>query len=167
MPEPALVNFDNDRFYHLLAGEDERGGGALLYFNLSHPLAFPARSEREYPPMSQFPELARQQPGVHIDIEKPFWWDMPVWVAMGMVDSIGLAHNHLWRGGMLDNEAWGKPRDKVFYPAPHGTGYWSQDIYYHLLNCGLAHSTVGGQRLGRAGESRGLQSRVRALRREY
>jgi hypothetical protein len=148
LPEPALVTFDNDRFYHLLAGEDERGGGALLYFNLPRPLALPSRSERAYPPMSQFAELARQQPGVHIDIEKPFWWDMPVWVALGLADSIELAHSHLWRGGMLANEAWGKPRDPLFYPAPRGTGYWSQDIYYHLLNCGLRIPPSAGSASG-------------------
>lgn len=137
LPEPALITVDNDRFYQLLAGEDERGGGALLYFNLPRPLDLPAGTEREYPPMSRFAELARQQPGGHIDIEKPFWWDMPVWVALGLADSIGLAHNHLRRDGMTANEAWGKPRDRMFYPPPRGTGYWSQDIYYHLLNCGL------------------------------
>ena len=112
------------------------------------PLALPAGSDREYPPMSQFLELARQQAGVHVDIEKPFWWDMPVWVALGMVDSIELAHNHMWRDGMLDNEAWGKPRDKVFYPSPRGTGYWSQDIYYHLLNCGLRIPPSAGSASG-------------------
>ena len=74
---------------------------------------------------------------VHVDIEKPFWWDMPLWVASGMVDSIGICHNHLQRDGMLDNEAWGKPRDKIEYPAPHGNGRWTLDIYYQLLNAGI------------------------------
>ena len=27
---------------------------------------------------------------MHIDIEKPFWWDMPVWVALGLFDPIRL-----------------------------------------------------------------------------
>jgi len=98
--------------------------------------------------MSQFAELARKLQGAHIDIEKPFWWDMPVWVALGLADSIGLAHNHLWRDGMLANEAWGKPRDPVFYPAPRGTGYWSQDIYYHLLNCGVRIPPSAGSASG-------------------
>ncbi|MHB8863920.1 MAG: CehA/McbA family metallohydrolase, partial [Pirellulaceae bacterium] len=148
LPDPAVVQFDGDRFYHLLAGEDERGGGALLYFQLASPLPLPAREAQEYPPMSQFLELARPQAGLHVDIEKPFWWEMPTWVALGMVDSIGLAHNHLWRNGMLDNEAWGKPRDKVFYPSPRGNGYWSQDIYYHLLNCGLRIPPSAGSASG-------------------
>ena len=147
LPEPALVQFDTDRFYHLLAGEDERGGGALLYFNLPRPLELAAGREREYPHES-VRRTGAAAVGAHIDIEKPFWWDMPVWVALGLVDSIGLAHNHLSRDGVLAGEAWGKPRDPVFYPGAHGTGLWSQDIYYHLLNCGLRIPPSAGSASG-------------------
>jgi hypothetical protein len=96
----------------------------------------------------KFIEQARRFPGSHIDIEKPFWWDMPVWVATGEVDSIGLANNHLFRDGGLHNEAWGKPRDKALYPDPQGNGRWSQDIYYHLLNCGLRIPPSAGSASG-------------------
>jgi hypothetical protein len=136
LPEKLLVQFDGNRFYHLMAGEDEREGGALLYFNLASPLPV-AGSQREYPSPVKFLEQARQTPGVHVDIEKPFWWDVPVWVAIGGVDSIGLANNHQNRDGMLDNEAWGKPRDTKRFPSPHGNGRWTHEIYYQLLNCGL------------------------------
>jgi len=148
LPDEAVVRVDEDRFCHLLAGEDERGGGALLYFNLPEPLPLPARREQEYPPMSQFAELARQRSGAHLDIEKPFWWDMPVWVALGLADSIGLAHNHLQRDGMLADEAWGKPRDRQRFPAPLGTAFWSQEIYYQLLNCGLRIPPSAGSASG-------------------
>ena len=30
---------------------------------------------------------------MHIDIEKPFWWDVPAWAVSGQVDSIGIANN--------------------------------------------------------------------------
>ncbi|MCU0961659.1 MAG: CehA/McbA family metallohydrolase [Pirellulaceae bacterium] len=148
LPDPALVQFDGNRFYHLLSGEDERAGGALLYFNLPRPLPLSAGAGTEYPPMSHFVELARAEPQAHIEIEKPFWWDVPVWIALGVTDSIGLAHNHLWRSGVLDNEAWGRPRDRVRYPGPRGTGYWSQDIYYHLLNCGVRIAPSAGSASG-------------------
>jgi hypothetical protein len=153
LPDPALVRFDQNRFYHLLAGEDERGGGALLYFQLPVPLPLVDAEQREYPPMARFLELARQwseqhQAPLHVDIEKPFWWDLPLWIALGPVDSIGLAHNHLQRDGVLDNEAWGKPRDRLRYPDPHGNGRWSQDIYYHLLNCGLRLPPSAGSASG-------------------
>src|SRR5690606_108217 len=47
LPEEPLVKFDGNRYYHKLAGEDERGPGALLFFNLDKPLPI-AGSAREY-----------------------------------------------------------------------------------------------------------------------
>jgi hypothetical protein len=73
LPEKPLVRFDGNRFYHLMAGEDEREGGALLYFNLAKPLAI-AKATREYPSPMKFVEEARLlDDDVWIDIEKPFW----------------------------------------------------------------------------------------------
>jgi hypothetical protein len=91
---------------------------------------------------------ARQQERVWVDIEKPFWWDAPVWLASGLVDSVGIAHNHMYRSGVMDNEAWGKSRDRAKYPGPHGNGLWTQDIYYHALNCGLRIPPSAGSASG-------------------
>jgi hypothetical protein len=147
LPDKPLVRFDGDHFYRVLAGEDEREGGALLYFNLSKPLAI-SGSSREFPSPIKFLDEARPSPGVHIDVEKPFWWDVPVWVATGKIDSIGLANNHQHRDGMMDAEAWGKPRDKRRFASPDGNGRWSQHIYYQLLNCGLRIPPSAGSASG-------------------
>jgi hypothetical protein len=141
------VSFDGNRFYQLLGGEDEREGGALLFFNLPEPLPLTG-SKPEYPSGAKFVELARQMEGAHIDVEKPFWWDMPMWVATGKVNTIGLANNHQHRDGMLDNEAWGKPRETALYPGPQGNGRWSEHIYYQLLNCGLRIPPSAGSASG-------------------
>jgi hypothetical protein len=146
-PEPLLVRFDTDRYYHWMAGEDERAGGALLFFNLPQPLLI-AGSSREQPSPCDFLKQARGHSGVHVDVEKPFWWDVPVWIATGMVDSIGLCNNHMQRDGMLTNEAWGKPREKSRFPDPHGNGLWSQEIYYRLLECGLRLPPSAGSASG-------------------
>jgi len=130
-----------------MAGEDEREGGALLYFNLARPLAITG-SSREYPSPMKFLAEARRHPGVWIDIEKPFWWDVPIWLASGQVDSIGLANNHLCRDQMYENEAWGKPRDTQRLPPPRGNGFWTQEIYYHVLNCGLRIPPSAGSASG-------------------
>ncbi len=150
LPETLLEQPHTEFFYRVMAGEDERQGGALLYFNLDKPLELPNRSrEREYPPMTRFLNLAHESSTrVHVDLEKPFWWDVPVWLATEKVHSIGLAHNHMQRAGMLANEAWGKPRDKTFYPGPRGNGLWSQDIYYHILNCGIRLPPSAGSASG-------------------
>ena len=147
LPESLLVQFDKSRFYHLMAGEDEREGGALMYYNLDRPLPI-QEADREFPSPVEFLKIAREHASVHVDIEKPFWWDMPVWVATGMVDSIGLANNHMCRSGVYESEAWGKPRDRKFYPGDLGNGRWTQDIYYHLLNCGLRIPPSAGSASG-------------------
>lgn len=147
LPESPLVKFDGNRFYHLMAGEDEREGGALMYFNHHEPLPI-AGSSREYPSPVKFVELARQRQGIWIDVEKPFWWDVPVWLAGGQVDSIGLANNHMCRSTMYATEAWGKPRDAKRLPPPLGNGYWTQEIYYHVLNCGLRIPPSAGSASG-------------------
>lgn len=146
LPSEPLVRFDQNRFYHLLAGEDEREGGALLFFNLNKPLAI-ATKNREHPSPMEFLKQAKAAGG-WVDVEKPFWWDVPVWLASGQVDSIGLANNHMNRGKMYETEAWGKPRDAKRLPPPRGNGYWSQEIYYHVLNCGLRIPPSAGSASG-------------------
>jgi hypothetical protein len=146
-PQEPVVSFDEDRFYEVMAGEDEREGGALLFFGLKQPLKI-AGASRESPSPMEFLLQAKEQPGAWVDVEKPFWWDVPVWVASGLVDSVGLANNHMCRGQMYETEAWGKPRDAGRLPPPTGNGYWSQEIYYHLLNCGLRIPPSAGSASG-------------------
>lgn len=156
-PPPAerVVRFDGQRFYERLAGEDERGGGALLYFGLPQPLPLDGAA-REFPPSLAFLRRAKTAEAgamsapsaVWADIEKPFWWDVPVWLASGLADSVGVAHNHLHRGGVLDNEAWGRPRDRERYPSPQGNGRYTQDLYYHILNCGFRLPPSAGSASG-------------------
>ena len=44
-----LVRFDDNRYYHLSAGVDARGGGMLLFYNLPQPLDLEG-SKGEFPP---------------------------------------------------------------------------------------------------------------------
>jgi len=135
------------RYYHVMAGEDEREGGALMFFNRSRYLPI-SGSSREYPSPMKFVNQAREEGDVWIDIEKPFWWDVPVWLASKKIDSVGLANNHMCRSRMYESEAWGRPRNTERLPAPRGNGFWSQEIYYHILNCGLRVPPSAGSASG-------------------
>lgn len=147
LPAKAVTTFDRNRFFHQWGGEDERGGGALLYLNLAEPMNITG-SMREFPSSVKFLKQARPVVDSWIDIEKPFWWDVPLWLANRPIDSIGIAHNHHNRGGMLDNEAWGKGRDRARFPDKHGNGLWTQEIYFHILNCGLRIPPSAGSASG-------------------
>ena len=145
LPDNPIVQFDGRRFYHVMAGEDERNGGAFLYFDRSEPLDIRA-AEKESPSPIAF--LESKGASTWIDIEKPFWWDVPVALAHGFGDSIGLANNHMCRRSMYETEAWGNPRDAERLPPPRGNGFWSQEIYYHILNCGIRIPPSAGSASG-------------------
>jgi hypothetical protein len=147
LPENPLRQFDGNRFAHVMAGEDERDGGALLFYNLKQPLAI-IGATRHYPSALAYAADARGHSNAWIDMEKPFWWDFPVWVASGLCDSVGIANNHMQRSGMLDSEAWGRPRSRERFPSPRGNGFWTQEIYYQLLNCGVRLPPSAGSASG-------------------
>lgn len=148
LPLHHVSKAGQDGYIDILAGEDERGGGALIYYHLHSPVDITA-ADREYPSSVEYLRQARtQNPDVHISIEKPFWRDVPLWLSTGHIDSIGIAHNHLWRDGLLDNEAWGMPRDRQEWPSPDGLGLWTQELYYRILNCGYRIPPIGGSASG-------------------
>ncbi|GMU91225.1 MAG: hypothetical protein AMXMBFR4_02830 [Candidatus Hydrogenedentota bacterium] len=146
-PEEALVSFDGHRFYHVMGGEDERQGGAFLILNRESPLDI-AEAEREWPSPMAFLDRVASEADTWVDIEKPFWWDVPVALALGHGDSIGLANNHMCRSTMYPSEAWGKPRDADRLPPPRGNGFWTQEIYYHILNSGIRIPPSAGSASG-------------------
>jgi hypothetical protein len=146
-PELVIKNFDQNRFYHFLSGEDERDGGALLYCDLTPALDITSGA-RHFPSSLTYAEQARERSAKWLDAEKPFWWDFPMWLAHGVADTVGIAHNHMHRGGVLENEAWGRARDRMKYPAPQGNALWTQEIYYHALNCGLRLPPSAGSASG-------------------
>ena len=146
--EQTEFRFAENRIYCTQIGEDEREGGALLYFGLAKPLDLTVASRESPSPMQFVTQAEQQNRNVWIDIEKPFWWDVPTWLATGRMNSIGIAHNHMHRSGVLDGEAWGKPRDSKRFAGPHGNGLWTQEIYYHILNSGIRIPPSAGSASG-------------------
>ncbi len=149
VPFSAPVRFDNNRYYHLMAGSFSRPGGTLLLFNLPKPLELDA-ADQEYPSPVKHLIAAREHTGIWIDLTGPFWWDLPMLVANDQIDSIEIAHGHLCRESVIDNEAGGKPRDKMLYPGKWGGARWSQEIYFRLLECGLRIPPAAGSGSGQA-----------------
>ncbi len=145
----ALVRFDGDRYYQLLAGADLRPGGEALLFHLPAPLKLP-ETDKEYPSLAQEIKEAKGKADVWVDVSRPFWWDLPLLAALGEVDSIQVAHSDICRETVIPHETGGKPRDKVHYPNPYGNPEWSQYIYFQLLECGLRIPPSAGSGSGEA-----------------
>lgn len=146
-PAAPLISFDQNRFYHVVSGEDERDGGALLFCDLPQALDITS-GQRHFPSSVVYAQQARTRGAKWIDAEKPFWWDFPLWLASGAIDTVGIANNHMQRSGMYENEAWGRPRNVAKYPPPLGNALWTLEIYYHALNCGLRLPPSAGSASG-------------------
>jgi hypothetical protein len=146
-PKQLPVALNGNRFENPFGGEDERDGGALLFLGAAPPFDITAGTQH-FPSSLVYAEKPDKSGERWIDAEKPFWWDFPMWVAHGAVDSVGIAHNHMHRNGVLENEAWGRPRNLAKYPGPQGNGRYSQDIYYHLLNTGIRLPPSAGSASG-------------------
>jgi hypothetical protein len=149
LPKEPWTRFDGDRYYHLLAGAWHRSGTELLLLNLPAPLRLPPAAA-EYPPLLKYLSEARGKGELWVDASKPFWWDLPMLVAAGQIDSIELAHSHMCRETTVNDEADGKPRDRKRYPSFNGNAEWSQEIYYRLLECGLRIPPSAGSGSGDA-----------------
>ncbi len=150
---PYLVRVGDDgaaspkpRCFHKLAQEDERRGGAVMLFNLSEPILLKGVT-RHAPSGLAYHEAARRQKAF-VEVEKPFWWEAPVHVALGRVDTIGIVCNHFQRTGLMDNEAWGRPRDRRKYPRPAGFAHNVLDLYYRYLNLGWQIAASAGSASG-------------------
>ncbi len=146
LPNEAISQFDGNYFESLLGGELTSPGNTLRLFRLDKPLELPDASAAALGSLPWLPvvEQARQEQRVWVDAGAFFARDLPIWIAAGHIDSVQLANRHLLRGGAVANEAGGWPRDINSYPNPQGNGRWSQEIYYHLLNCGLRIPVTAG-----------------------
>jgi len=155
LPKTAMTQFNGTFFYSLLGGELIAPGNTLRLFKLDKPLDFADAAESKTAenalgslPWLPVAEKARREQNAWVDAGAFFARDLPIWIAAGQIDSIQLANRHLEREGVLDNEAGGWPRDVTSYPKPQGNGRWSQEIYYHLLNCGLKIPPTAGSGSG-------------------
>jgi hypothetical protein len=147
-PEQRVYVGGEQRAYSIDNCEDERGWGAALFFGVRWPLAlYDLKTHREYPPPVGIWREARQK-GAFIDLEKAIWWGAPVVAALAPPDSLGVAVNHFLERGMLETEAWGRPRDQRKYPGQRGFAAYIFDLYYHYLNSGMRIPASAGSANG-------------------
>lgn len=151
-PKNPVVRVDDQHIYSILNAEDERGGGAWTMHMLHEPIDLQS-AERWSPPGVEIIQKAQQQRYVPtgfpwIDLEKPFWLEAPVVMALATPDSIGLLHNHFNQYGILANEAWGRARDEERFPGREGFVEASLEINYRFWNLGFEVPASAGSASG-------------------
>ncbi len=165
LPAKSLVQFADERYCDLFGGEDELAGGTLQYLNLDKPIALlppaadktaksdekpaaaPNSAKKELPLLDHVAGVRRQS-GAWINARSSGAWDLPMWVALGRLDSIEVLNRQFCRDAMLPDPANSKPRDAELYPPPMGIGRWSGAAYFQLLNCGLRIPPSAGSGTG-------------------
>jgi len=127
------------------ASMDHRRGGGLLLIGGETPVDVSKLAANE----PSLPSLrAAREAGATAVALTPFGWDLPLWLASGEVSSIQLIHRHALRTGVVDNEGWGRPRDKRLFSGATGNARYSEHIYHHVLNCGLRIAPAAGSGAG-------------------
>jgi hypothetical protein len=149
VPAKPLISTRADRCFHILGGEDALPGGTLAYLNLSKPIDLAALAADS--PLDHVAE-ARRQDGAWIDARSASAWDLPVWLALGKLDSIEVVDRQFLRDPATASSAQAlsgdRPRDKQLFPSPLGIGRCSQQVYFHALNCGLRIPPTAGSGSG-------------------
>ncbi|PQO45891.1 CehA/McbA family metallohydrolase [Blastopirellula marina] len=131
-----LALFGENRGWWKLGGRDERAGGRVIIAGAQKPLAVQS-AKPEYPPTLSYLNELNGDPAVHLAVDAAAW-DLPLWVAAGKVDSVVIAGPELEMKGAAAKPAPGsRPADRLLYPGVQGKARWAQQIYFHLLNCGL------------------------------
>jgi len=146
----AIRRVDERHMYSVLDKEVERleqGPGAVNLLGLRSTIPF--EGYRLHPPDAIYCERARAQGG-YIDAEKIVWRDGAALVALGLIDFVGIVHNHFNRQDVeLETDRWGMiPKWKPEFHTVAGMPLWSMEVYYHLLNCGFRLPVSAGSASG-------------------
>lgn len=135
IPADNPIEVGQSRIASLYAGKISTDAGSLLFLNL------PEQPTPEETKADSLLEVARRfrnrSDSVWIDVPRPYCADLPVLVASDLVDSVQIAHGNMGREKSIATEREGLQRDTRRYPGVWGNARWTQQIYFHLLNCGL------------------------------
>ena len=125
--------------------------GATFLFNLTQPVTS-RRYGEHFPTDAELCRVARRHsPQSVFDSDKPSWAESVVGVALGMLDTIQVCHNHFHRSttgpggwGMIGPLATGESNAA----AGDGLFHRTNALYYRFLNCGFRLGVSGGSAIG-------------------
>lgn len=135
-PEESTVSFGDRFICQLAAGQIRHSGGTLAVYGLRDRPALLGGSG-EFPALSDLAAVVRDDPNAWVDLTHAASWDLPLLIARNGIDSIRVVHEEMGRDEVRELDSGLKPRDKTRYPGVDGPARWSQDIYFHVLNCGF------------------------------
>ena len=131
-----------------------RPGGSLLVLGLD---TAPPEETIAHDTAAELVAWAREQGTAWIDVRRATSWDLPIWIALGMVDSIELADSQLARGSVKPDEAGTRPRERGQVSGPRRCRPLDRDGLLQPAQLRTADSAYRCQRLGGGAQSGRLQ----------
>lgn len=128
--KPGLLRFANERYCWWLAGAERAHGRLAIELKHEH-----AESTNDASPSASDhaePEHSRLD-GPWYDVDDPSAPELPVWLALGKVDSFCLLGGEIVR----PKREPGKKPSRKNANATHAAAELAQQVYFHLLDCGL------------------------------
>ena len=152
-PDKLLVQFNDNRFYHLHGRRGRTGRRACCSSTCRSRCRSPAASG-SIRRACRFLNRPASRPACTWTSKSRSGGTCPCGSPAAWSIRSGCATTTCSATGCWPTKPGAKPATSWRYPDPHGNGRWTQEIYYQLLNCGLRLAAVGRQCLGRAAQSR-------------
>lgn len=157
-PEDAAADGAGGVFRGFL---DDRPSGGLLFHHWLPQAAVP-----ETLPSSRLIALSRNsldsQQSVHIEIQRLWARDLPVWLASGRVDSVQLLSDHLTFDGKGGSQVKPLVLPEGQFQGGSASGRMVEQIYWNMLEAGLRIPPSAGSGFGKRSSPLGY-NRVYAL----
>lgn len=152
LPSNTVEVFSPERRMSLGNAEDARGGGAWTMQLLREKIDMETLG-RWSPTSVDILRQATAQRYVPagfpwVDMEKPFWKESPVVMALATPSSMGLLHSHFLPEGVIDYASWGRQADPKKYPGVDGFINYSLDLNYRYWNLGFEIPPTAGSASG-------------------
>jgi hypothetical protein len=135
-PSGTIWNIGANRWLGRYGGSENRPGGQIGFLNLETPWQ-PLTGKGESPHLASVITATREHGKAWIDAQHPASYDLPLWLAHNLVDSIDVAGGYLQKNAVKEDAPGLRPRDTLLFPGPEGAGRSNLDIYFRLLECGL------------------------------
>ncbi|WP_231615466.1 CehA/McbA family metallohydrolase domain-containing protein [Novipirellula artificiosorum] len=106
-------------------------------------------SEVGLPAVTRLAQVPRDSEVIHVAVENPFAWPLPVWLASGRVDGMFVFGDWLEIDRQRLSAASGRDPQPPRTDHPTELGRWAERIYWNLLESGLRIPPLAGSGSGR------------------
>ncbi len=145
----GVIAVDDNRAFSVLSHEIERFRNSAIFIHNTGKTELPVAEYEETNRTNMALIALGREAGGLVEVEKPWWPESHIDVALGKADFVGIANNHFTYRSHLPEH----PRRRTEYrdDYPEGvTGYAAYvfDLYYAYLNCGFHVAPSAGSASG-------------------